>query len=553
LRRQARRALITAVLAAAGAAGPSEVTLDVTFPPASFLNSSNSSRQGLSGTTFIGCFVAFPSNGDDDSFYIYFTHDDGTGRFVGVNPGHFEPSLAGFIGIEVQLPSGNRTGPQVATSAQETLDGAGITATVNSNVVSITGTYDVGTVFTGGSYDDAGGGTIDDQVPAIGGILGWTREDTASNSFAAASMRAQRFDNADLPPDPFRITGLESYWGDVHTGQGTFAIYQGGAGDFDFQGATLLGIIGTTAGSATDQWVRTLCTPDDVIEVDPANGNVWLVWAADAGATWNFEGSTSGRPSVAHYAVQAGTNLGIFLFNGGASGSGATFPATAPAVAGAGNSAFIGSFRLIIQRSPYYGDFTWKCRIGLNQTFAGAATSTMTGVFTANAYTVPDVLGIEADRTYVNYSAHDSGEQFRLEWWEGGTSDTNIAGAVKVWDAGQTSGTATGYVGIAAGASSFPLTPNARLWMSVKALSGNSTLRYGSGGIGYTDLPTPAVFFRGAATESEYVSPDGGFSHDPAVATATPLTPTGSNLNNNNAAGLYGIARVSGFNVQEAA
>jgi hypothetical protein len=552
VRRQARRVLAIAAFAAAGA-GSSEVTLDVTLPPASFLNSSNSSRQGLSGSTYVGCFAAFPSVGEDDSFYIWYSHDDGTGRFVGVNPGNFEPALAGFTGIEVQLAAGNRTAPQVATSTQTTLAGAGIEATVNSNVVSITGTYDAGGVFTGGSYDDAGGGTIDDQLPLLGGILGWTREDTASNSFAAASMRAQRFDNADLPPDRFRITGLESYWGDVHTGQGTFAIYQGGAGDFDFQGATLLGIIGTTGGSATDQWVRTLCTPSNVIEVDPANGNVWLVWAADAGATWNFEGSTGARSVVAQYAVQAGTNLGIFLFNAGASGSGASFPATAPALAAAGHSAFIGSFRLIIQRAPYYGDFQWKCRIGLNQAFTGVATSTMTGVLTANAYTVPDVLGVEVDRVYVNYSAHDAGEQFSLEWWEGGTSDTNIAGAVLVWHAGQTSGTATGYVSITAGASSFPLTPNARLWMSVKALSGNSTLRYSAGGIGYTELVSPAVFFRGAASESEYVSPDGGFSHDPAVQTASPLTPTGVNLNNSNATGLYGIVRVSGFNVAEAA
>ena len=28
------------------------------------------------------------------------------------------------------------------------------------------------------------------------------------------------------------------------------------------------------------------------------------------------------------------------------------------------------------------------------------------------------------DRIFVNYSAHDAGEQFRLEVWEGGTNDT---------------------------------------------------------------------------------------------------------------------------------
>lgn len=262
----------------------------------------------------------------------------------------------------------------------------------------------------------------------------------------------------------------------------------------------------------------------------------------------NFEGSTSGRPAVANFAVQSGTNNGIWLFTGGASGSGATFPSTAPAPTTP--STFIGSFRLVIQKAPYYGDFQWKCRLGLNQTFVGAGTSAMTNIFTSNAFTVPNVLGVSSSRTAIRYSAHDAGDQFRVEWWEGGTSDTVIATATKVWDAGQTSGTTVGWVAID-DAGVHPLTAGARLWMSVKASTGTSSIGFGSGGIGYNDLASPAVFYRGATSESEYAASGGESSipFDPAVTTPTPLTPNSTVINNNNAVGVYGVIQVAGFSL----
>jgi hypothetical protein len=529
----------------AAASGPALESLAITFPPVSFQLAEGLHRQGIAGSTAQGDYVAIPGRGAVADHYFFATHDNGAGIFVGVDPGDHDAALAGYTGHEVQLASGNRTAAQVATAIAAVA--SSVYASVvdsGSGVVTIEDEIDAAGAFTGGTYDAAGGGAITDLVPRIGGIRGHTHE-TQNASFTATTA-ASRLRASDLPADLFRVTGFRIRWGTAHTGQMQVAVYQGGSG-FDFAGATLLGRLGVTVGSATSAWVDVLCDPDDVIEIDPANGPVWVAWMGD-GATAPiafFSATGVGVGAASHFEHNtADSNRAIWDLSGAPTGSAGTFPATMPARGTA--SAFKPAIQLLVQEAPYRGDWLWKSRIGKLTADALASTSAMTGVFTANSFTSPNVLGLSWDRIFVNYAAHDNAEQFRLECWQGGSATNNIATATISWDAGQTVGTAVGWVGIV-DAGSHSLAAATRTWLSVKALSGSSSLAYGGGGIGYTAATAPAAFFGGAATESEYVSVDSGFSHDPSVATASPLTPSGSNINNSNAVGVYAIVKVAGF------
>jgi hypothetical protein len=518
-------------------------TLEVTFPAVAFLTDEGVHRQGISGSTALGDFVAIPwiAGGGE---YFFATHDNGSGRYVGIDPGDFEASLVGYTGHEVQLASGQRTAAQVAAAFETAMASVYASSSIASATVTIEDEIDAGAAFVGGTYDAAGGGAITDVVPRIGGIRGHTHG-TQNASFTATTA-ASRLRAGDIPAGLFRVLGFRIRWGTSHTGQMQVAVYQGGSG-FDFVGATLLGRLGVTTGSATSAWVDVLCDPSQVIEVDPANGPVWVAWMGDgATAPIAFFSSTGvGIGAVSHFEHDTSdSNRAIWDLSGAPTGSAGAFPATMPARGTA--SAFKPAIHLLIQEAPYKGDWLWKSRIGYLANSALAQSSAMTGIFTSNAYTSPNATSVAMDRVFVNYSAHDNAEQFRIEVWEGGTNDTTIAAATRVWDAGQTSGTATGWVGIV-DSGSHPVTPNTRMWLSVKALAGNSSLQYGGGGVGYTAATTPAAFYRGNTSESEYVSPDAGLSHDPSVATPTPFTPVGSNINNNNSTGLYAIVKIPGF------
>lgn len=532
-----------AVLGSHNVSVPTE-SLAITFPPAAFLVDEGVHRQGIAGSTLLGSYVAIPGRALVSNHYFWCTHDDGGGRFVGVDPGPYEAALAGYTGHEVQLASGQRTAAQVATAVASVAAGVYDSAIAVGATVTIEDTIDAASAFIGGSYDAAGGGAITDIVPRIGRIQGHTH--STQNASFTATTAASRLRTSELPAGRFRVVGFRIRWGTTHTGQMQVAVYQGGSG-FNFQGATLLGRLGVTAGSATSAWVDVLCTPSTVIEIDPTAGPVWVAWMGDgASAPIAFFSSTGvGVGAASNFEHDTtDSNRAIWDLSGAPTGSGGTFPSTMPARGTA--SAFKPAIQLIIQEAPYKGDWTWKCRLGKISSDALASTSTMTGVFVGMSFTSPNAAGLAWDRIAVNYAAHDSGEQFRLEAWEGGSAANNIATATKTWDAGQTSGTSTGWVWIV-DAGSHALAANTRTWMSVKALAGSSSLAYGGGGVGYTAAISPAAFYGGNTTESEYPSVDGGFSHDPSVATVTPFAPAGVNQNNNNSPGLIGIVKVAGF------
>lgn len=531
--------------------GSDDEIMQVSFPGASFVNDEEQARQGQSGSTFLGCWFTIPGRSQTPTRYVWYSHSDGV-RQVGVDPGRSEDTLTDLTGVQVQLSSGYNSPTLVASATAAALTDTGLYDGVNyiDGDLFITGSINVASASTGGSYDERGGGTIDDQRPAGGGILGWTNE-TATNSFGIDTARGSQIKNEELPSGPFRVLGYRIFWGSSHTGQIQAALYQGGPFNGNYSGSVLLGRLGATTGSATSQWVSHLLAPDEHLMVNPASGNLWIMWMGDGNASpVASEGSvSSGRAAGSHFYHVPGSNNAIWVFaTSPPSGSNGVWPSVAPATGSA--FAFKTAIQLIYQEPPYYGDFVWKTRVGLCQTSSLAGTSTMNGVFTANSFTVPPVTGSEPDYTAVYYQTHSADEQFRLEWWEGGSADNNISGSFRVISL-QTTGTATGW-NLVHITGSHTLTPNERLWLSVKASTGGSSIGFGGAGSGYETAFSPALYYRGASTESEYVATDEAFSHDPAVITPSPFFPSGTNINNGNSVGVYGIIRVPGFRIQSA-
>lgn len=524
-----------------------EEIMQVSFPGASFVDDEAQARQGQLGSTFLGCWFTIPGSGQTPTRYVWYSHSDGA-RQVGVNPGNSESLLTSLTGVQVQLASGYNSPTMVASATAVALSSTGLYSNVqniNENLF-ITGSIRVEDYQVGGSYDARGGGSILDQRPNLGGVLGWTY-DTSVNSFALDTARGQQVKPEEMPTGSFRVIGYRVFWGTSHTGQIQVALYQGGPFSGNYSGSQLIADLGATSGSATSSWVSHLLAPNEHVMVNPANGNLWVMFMGD-GATSpiSSEGAVSTRAAASHY-FHTSSNNAIWTFAGTPpSGANGIWPSIAPATGTP--AAFKTAIQIIYQNPPYYGDFVWKSRLGMFQTSSFGGSSTMTGIFTSNAYTVPPVSGSEPDYIAVNYTAHSNTEQFKLEWWQGGSSNTNISSSIKVFSV-QTSGTATGWNLIAITGSN-PLTPDQRMWLSVKANTGGSSLGFGAGGVGYTNAYSPALYYRGGASESEYLSPDAAFSHDPTIDTPSPFFPSGTNINNGNATGMYGIVRIPGFNIQ---
>jgi hypothetical protein len=143
------------------------------FAPASWQTTHRSLLDGTYGSTAHAAHVVGPAD------YLYFTHDDGTGTFVGHDPGTTILALAGLTPHEVQLPAGNTGAPGVAALAVPALEAfEGVLAVVDNEdgTVTVQGLAD-GDLTTGTAFADrSGGGTmgvpVDEIVAGDGGTGG---------------------------------------------------------------------------------------------------------------------------------------------------------------------------------------------------------------------------------------------------------------------------------------------------------------------------------------------------------------------------------------------
>lgn len=154
MRRLARQLVVTTLAAAAasgGGGGPPPSTATFTLQPVSDHTRRRACFEGTHGHTAAGRYLRIPSGdgGTTPNRYVFFTKDDGTGRYVGIDPGAVAAELSGYTGIEVQLGAGDITGAQRATATRSALSGL-YTIGGTGDVVTVTG--QIGACTTGGIF-----------------------------------------------------------------------------------------------------------------------------------------------------------------------------------------------------------------------------------------------------------------------------------------------------------------------------------------------------------------------------------------------------------------
>lgn len=481
--------------------------------------------------------------------YLWWNHD-GLGWDPGAASleGRSGGPLEGLTGIEVTLASGNRTAAQVATATATAIDGtAGLSATADDDQVSV----------TGAATATAGARTF---ATASGqGLLGMRQTGTLTYSpFNSDTIRAARLDPSALPAGPFVVSGFRVRVEGAHSVQLAAAIYQGGTAS-SFEGATLVGSLGVTSGSATSALLYTAATP---LTVDPSAGQLWVAWMHDSGSgfTSSYADITSADGLDSQY-IATGANGTYLVTSGVASSDPADLPASLGVPTG-GSVVFPSIALAIVPGATGQCDMRVSGRLGtradsndLNQQPAfGPSEATL---FVGNSYTSPDVLGMTLDWLEVAYGDHDAGSHYRGSFGTGGTAANNHYGSTD-YDVGQFSAAGTGWV------RQEPPSPIAipaatRCWMKLRFDGSGSSLLYQDdlqAPDGFNDSGRdPAAYFNGFTTESEF--DDGtlsgtastNISFDPAIALTGLVQPNGTNYNFDNGVGVRGQWSVPGFAV----
>ncbi len=180
------------VAAAGGGVGPSGETVRFTVPAATWDVSSTAFRAGVSGSNYLGAFVAIVGDGMADHAW-YFTHN---GR--GWDPQPYNASLTGFTMHAIDLAAGNRTNAQVATALRSAIDGAALYDSVGGAgaQVDIDGDIDAAACFTGSSSPGTAGAfgcredtPVFDGNPISGGLQAFAQFTTGPALITAIGTR----------------------------------------------------------------------------------------------------------------------------------------------------------------------------------------------------------------------------------------------------------------------------------------------------------------------------------------------------------------------------
>ncbi|MEC9048859.1 MAG: hypothetical protein VYA51_12685 [Planctomycetota bacterium] len=539
-----------------GGAAASPPAFTATMPPANWSDSSDPAR--TMGRTMAHLSLHYWLLGT--GYYVWYNH--GTTP----DPAIASPAeLSGRTGIEVTLAAGARTAEQVATATATAIDAvSGLSASSTGADVTVVG---AASASAGGTSFDARGRE---------GILG-TPDDRALtlNSFAAPTLRASLLNAADWSSEEIVITGFTLGVGDTHDAGIVIAIYQGGSADDDFDGATLLGHVGTTAGDATtSQAVR---VQSSGVYVNPALGRVWVALMHSTGQaemafTWYSQNSATGNNWIT-----TGNDAIHLMTAGPASSSAGDLPATLGTVASSeiGMPAIQLSF---VQADSFQSDMHPTFDFGTQHAVvAGQRDTTQLlpgssddALVVGNSYNVPsDMRGLYMHRSGICYDTHVDGSDYCAHVGVGGAAVDDFSGA-SVYQVGQTSGTATGWNYVAASAQTIPLAAGTRIWLLIEFDASGSALSFdpGTPNIFEDEHFGPAVWYNGPASESEYaplsnplVSPGQettNLDYDPAgdglqAANSLPgpwtITPNGTNFQPGNNVGTHGTARTFGFAV----
>lgn len=436
-------------------------TATFTVAPASW--DSRPVRAALNGTigsTVAGQFWLLPG---DTTEYIWWSQDDGNGRYVGLDPGDWVAALAGVTGIEVQLDAGNLTGAQRAVATRAAMAGSAfdVSGSGASVVVSGNGLNAAG-ILIGGMHDESV------TTRQHGCRLGTPQySGNPLNGIVGSHLSAPAVDGIPL--------ALGIYLS-AHTDQVRLGLFLGG--DTDLSTTTTLVCEGVTSGSATG-WNWALLTSTEMASIT-AGSDLWLLAKSNSATT--DPGYTG---LVASDGVDL-TNQNMIIFDDFDPDPDTLFASDSAgvdlsAIAQAGSSPVYLHVALIYRPVDAAGDRV-LLRIGTHSDlvfdsgFESDLTALSPGANVGVTLSVPDVQDFEVDAVEVAVG-NEHTDQFRLAVYTGGILE-DMDGATLVWDAGLTSGDLTEeWVSISAGATSYPITAEATIWWVVRG-NGGITIAY---------------------------------------------------------------------------
>lgn len=526
--------------AGAGDQPPPTPTVTVTLAPASVeLGEEPMRDMGRLGPHNAGHYWLL---GDD--WYVW--DNQGAGSF---DPGDFDLALAERTGIEVTLAAANTSADDRATATAAAIGATpGLAAEAAGASVVITG---AGTASAGTrTWADA-------EAGGDHGVLGMLHAELAGiNSFPAAQTSGSLLDPGALPGEPFIVTGFRVACSAVHTAQLTVAVYQGGAADNDPEGAVLLGVAGTTTGSATGENLY-VATPAP-FEVDPGAGRVWVVWSHDTGAFEAAYPFDTGNPiqneaiTTSHWVITGGQ--GIYEMSGvPLSSDPEDWPAALPATTN--STIAVPSLMLsFVTSAGFQNDQRVTGRLGTRADAADYTGTSSATLLVGNAHTTRATLGMTIREAAVAYAVHVEGNDYRLSLAVGGAAPDDFSGA-SFTDIGRAGGTGTGWVTVTPAAGTVALPPSSRVRIMIHHTAGGSSLAFDPGAAPdvHDPVTNPAAYYDGNTTESEV--DDGGLggtpttnvSFDPADAQQGVIVPDGTNYTNDNNVGVRAIWEVLGW------
>ena len=463
--------------------------------------------------------------------FLYF--DTGPGTF---NPADFDASLSGRSPIVATLAAGNQTGPQVAATAAAAISTDGrYTASALADVVTVSASS---VAFGSRAWSASSFGLVGMQYSTD--LIGTTY-------FAANTLRCARLDPAEIPSDPFIVTGGRLVIGTLHTAQATIALYQGGTIASPV-GASLVGVVGTTSGSATESVLFFGCPAP--FSIDPSAGPIWVTWMHDTGGcNFPFPLTGSAAGTTSNYITSGGSGI-VYTTAGPASSNPADFPASFPAP-----TASFPTFPSIgisyVGASDFQNDLRVVGRFGTRAAAAALTSQSNNTLLVGNSYSAPAILGMSVLDASVNYAVHVAGSDYRLSLAVGGAAVNDFSGAAW-YDIGEAGGTATGWVDVTPTPGSVAIPASSQCWITVHHTEGTppvSALAYDAAGPDQFGPPQdPAAYYNGNTSESEADdgtlggTPSTNVQFDPSLPQVSPdgttLTPNGTIYNNANNVGV---------------
>jgi hypothetical protein len=437
---------------------------------------------------------------------VYWTQDDGDGRYCGIDPGPYVAALAGYTGVEVQLAAGAVTASARATATRSALSGLYTSVGGSGADVAITGELDAATCAIGG----LGGSTE-------AGMFG-TRRQTPQFNTTALSGRVGQFGVS--PAFDCTVTAIGIYLSDAATNV-RVAIYSGGT-QGSLTGTTLEAEVVIPSGG-TDAWTWTALTASQVFDL-PTSTNFRIVLKSNGTSEPGYT-AVATLTGVDWPDAGGGSTYSLEIYDTMSTDPSVAFPASLSGEGITTSGVYVHAAFQYTAADGTSGVFTTRIGISPDITPAALAQTSSLTAPDANGAALfmgtpnPGLLGMQLSSWHMVYGTQHS-TQMRAFVAQGGSIGDGD-GSTVLWQS-QSSGSATdAWVSVAA---SGAVSDTGVIWWGVVNNVSTANLRFALNANRETATPDwdPADWVD--ASEYEIFNTSGAFTTAPGTTISSPIS-----------------------------